>query len=571
MPPKKAAGSAKGRPVRAAAKPQSSTKANESTTRVKPAAKSTAKAPAKKATTKAAATKKTTTKTAAKKPATKSAANTAAKRKATEELEDDRVNGVKRSKSSKTPEPKAPRKIAQPKAKKPRAKGPIINHAPTQPLNVYVFGEGSSGELGLGSAKGQIEVKRPRLNPLLSADEVGVVQLAVGGMHTAVLTKDNKILTWGVNDQGALGRDVTWEGGLRDIDDDKSDSGSSDSGSDTGVNPRESTPAEIDMTGLPDNLTFTQVACTDSATFVLTDEGQVYGWGTFRSNEGIFGFDLDTCSDNNKIQPRPKLIPSLKKITQLATGANHVLALSSTGQVWAWGSGQQNQLGRRVLERFINQALVHTKVGVPAAMVLVGCGSYHSFAVNKNGDVYAWGLNSFGETGIPQDLGEGGESDVHGATIVEALRGHGKVTCIEGGAHHTIAVTDSGKLLGWGRLDGYQLGLDIASLPKDDLVYDANGSPRILTTPTQIPGIDAVFCSAGSDHAIAVAKDGKAYSWGFSTTYQTGLGTDDDVEKATHIDNTAVRGKKLVWAGCGGQFSVLAGIAGEETMVNGVH
>lgn len=578
MPPKKAAGSAA---VKA-------TQANGTTTdpprlrtaRIKksvmpedaPAATTSPKPAVRKTATKAAATKKPAAKKAPAKKTNATKANTAAKRKATEELEDDRVNGhkgLKRSKSSITPEPKPARKIAQPKAKKPRTKGPIINQAPTDPLNIYVFGEGSSGELGLGSAKGQLEVKRPRLNPLLDVAKIGVVQAAVGGMHTAVLTKENKILTWGVNDQGALGRDTAWEGGLVEMDDGKSDSGSdSDSDSDTGVNPYESTPTEVDMSGIPADLTWTQVACTDSATFALTDEGQVYGWGTFRSNEGIFGFDLETCGEDNKIQTRPKLIPSLKKITQLATGANHVLALASNGQVWAWGSGQQNQLGRRVLERFIAQALVPTKVGVPAAMELVGCGSYHSFAVHKNGDVYAWGLNSFGETGIAQDLEEGGESDVHGATIVEALRGHGKIICIEGGAHHTVAVTDKGELLGWGRLDGSQLGLDVKSLPEDDLVFDSNGTPRILKTPTLIPGINAVYCAAGSDHAMAIAKDGKAYSWGFSTTYQTGLGTDDDVSIATHIDNTAVRGKKLVWAGCGGQFSVLAGLA-EAPMVNG--
>lgn len=241
--------------------------------------------------------------------------------------------------------------------------------------------------------------------------------------------------------------------------------------------------------------------------------------------------------------------------------------------MWAWGSGQQNQLGRRVLERFIKNALIPMKVGVPNKMVTIGCGSYHSFAVHENNDVYAWGLNSFGETGVPADVEEGGESDVHQATIVDSLRNFGKITCIEGGAHHTIAVTDNGELLGWGRLDGYQLGLNIASLPRDDVVFDANDQARILRVPTQIPNINAVYCSAGSDHGLAVAADGKAYAWGFSTTYQTGLGTDDDVEVATQIDNTATRGKKLVWAGCGGQFSVLAGLAGVETqpLTNGVH
>lgn len=202
-------------------------------------------------------------------------------------------------------------------------------------------------------------------------------------------------------------------------------------------------------------------------------------------------------------------------------------------------------------------------------MVRVGAGSYHSFAVHKNGKVYAWGLNSFGETGIAKEIGEGGESDVHHATIVTSLEKFGDVICIDGGAHHTVAVTDRGELLVWGRLDGYQLGLPISSLPEDEVVRDSANKPRILKVPTQVPGIDAVQCAAGSDHCVAVGKNGKAYAWGFSTTFQTGLGTDDDVEVATQIDNTATRGKKLVWAGCGGQFSVLTGIAG-ATMVNGV-
>ncbi|MCJ1470355.1 hypothetical protein MMC07_009000, partial [Pseudocyphellaria aurata] len=95
----------------------------------------------------------------------------------------------------------------------------------------------SSGELGLGVARNAIDVKRPRLNPFLSSREVGVVHVATVGMHSAALTHDNLIYTWGVNDQGALGRDTTWTGGLRSIDD------SGDEAQDTnGLNPRECTP-----------------------------------------------------------------------------------------------------------------------------------------------------------------------------------------------------------------------------------------------------------------------------------------------------------------------------------------
>ena len=120
-------------------------------------------------------------------------------------------------------------------------------------------------------------------------------------MHTAALTHDNKILTWGVNDQGALGRDTNWDGGLRDMDDANASDSDSDSGSETAINPKESTPGEVDVSALPDGIVFTQVVCTDSATFALTTTGDVYGWGTFRSNEGIFGFDPTTL-----IQLRPE-------------------------------------------------------------------------------------------------------------------------------------------------------------------------------------------------------------------------------------------------------------------------
>jgi regulator of chromosome condensation len=96
-------------------------------------------------------------------------------------------------------------------------------------------------------------------------------------MHGVALTQDNKILTWGVNDHGALGRDTTWEEKLVDMDGDDSDS---DDGGD--LNPKESTPTSVDMGAVPSDTVFTQVAATDNATFALTSTGRVYGWGSFR-------------------------------------------------------------------------------------------------------------------------------------------------------------------------------------------------------------------------------------------------------------------------------------------------
>ena len=385
----------------------------------------------------------------------------------------------------KASEPAEPEVPARKKAKV----GPIINNIPSQILKVYVCGEGSAGELGLGNERNAMDVKRPRYNHLLAPDKAGVVQVAAGGMHCAAITHDNRILTWGVNDQGALGRDTTYEGNLKDVDeahvngdkDDGSDDDSENPAED--LNPLEATPTAISDVLFPEGAIFTQVACSDSATFALTNDGQVYGWGTFRSNEGIFGFNRTTL-----IQRVPFQIPELKKITRITCGANHVLALDKNGSVFAWGSGQQNQLGRRVVERTKHEGLVPREFGLPKKKITdIGCGSYHSFAIDSDENVWAWGLNSYGETGIPAGAGED-EAVVLKPAKVTTLAGK-KMTVIDGGAHHSAGVTSDGECLVWGRIDGYQMGINPEKMDKENVIFDSAGKPRILKVPKQVPGM----------------------------------------------------------------------------------
>lgn len=239
----------------------------------------------------------------------------------------------------------------------------------------------------------------------------------------------------------------------------------------------------------------------------------------------------------------------------MACGDNHALALSEKGAVFSWGSGQQNQLGRRIIERNRLNGLQPREFGLPKNIVHIGCGAFHSFAIHESGKVYAWGLNSFGETAIREGAGDDEAAIVH-PTLVKSLS-EKQITQLCGGAHHSLAVTKDGQCLAWGRLDGYQTGLKVDSLPDSAVIKDERGRPRILIEPTPVPGINASVVAAGSDHSIAIDDEGRAWSWGFSATYQTGQGTQDDIEVATIVENTAVRGKKLKWAGAGGQFSVL--------------
>ncbi|KAF9774214.1 hypothetical protein IL306_007819 [Fusarium sp. DS 682] len=456
--------------------------------------------------------------------------------------------------------------------------GKTINKAPTQILHIYVFGEGSSGELGLGSRrvanKKPIDVKRPRLNDNLSASKIGVVQVSCGGMHAAALTHDGKIMTWGVNDQGALGRDTNWNGGLCDMD--KSEDTSLEDEDDAGINPKESTPTAVSNEHFAPGTKFVQVVASDSATFALTEDGRVYGWGTFRSSEGILGF-----SETVRVQSTPLLLRDLKSIKALAAGSNHILALNDKGNVFAWGCGQQNQLGRRIIQRHKMSCLIPRGVGLPRGKIgKIACGSYHSFAIDTYGQVYGWGLNNFGEVDVESNVGEDNAVVLRPAKL-SYLDDH-KIIDIDGGEHHSLACSAKGDLLTWGRVDGYQVGFEFDKLSDDNTIYDDRGDPRILFRPTiqagkLLPNIGLcstcsltpltpdhkgiVAVAAGTDNSFAIASDGKVFSWGFSGNYQTGQGTIDDIHTPTVIDNTAIRGKQIIGAGAGGQYSALFAVA----------
>ncbi|TVY31548.1 Protein pim1 [Lachnellula occidentalis] len=560
MPPKKAT-------TAAAKRKQPSSPIKKSVKDSKPAAKRGRPAKATTATKATKATKATTAKVtkdakpaakprgrppgnAAKKAAPKAAAKPSSKRKASDD-----VDGSPAPKKAKK-EPAASRKIAP--LKKPAAAKkavvpkppkvlPHINDPPTQVLDVYVFGENSAGELGIGTGTEQevSNVKRPRLNRRLAADVVGVVQIAAGGMHCVALTHDNKLLTWGVNDQGALGR--TTEKANADADDSDDE--------DLVLNASEAEPREVDLSHFPAGTKFSHVVAADSTSFVVTTTGLVYGWGTFRGNDGLLGFR----PDGPKTQSTPVLIPELKDITTLSAGTNHILALNTKGKVFAWGAGEQNQLARKIISRNVTQSLMPRECGLSRKKILtIGCGDYHSFAADDKGTVFAWGLNGFAQCGTESDQDDTSPT-ISKPTIIEGLQGEA-IKQIVGGAHHSIAVTTDGKVLVWGSCQNNQSGVDLSTLPDDAIYKEENGRVRYISKPTVVPGIDGVAVAAGPDNGAAITSDGKVYTWGFNANYQTGQGPVADIPVATVVDNTAVRGKKLVSVGLGGQFGVLGGI-----------
>lgn len=246
----------------------------------------------------------------------------------------------------------------------------------------------------------------------------------------------------------------------------------------------------------------------------------------------------------------------------IATGSNHVLTIDNKGKIQTWGAYQQNQLGRRIVDRDARASALRPgglpiKRGVKIAKV--SAGSYHSFALTTEGQVYSWGLNNFGELGVEENMGLDGATVLQ-PTLVESLLPY-KIVDVVGGEHHSVALTDDGKVLVWGRVDGHQCGFAPDVYSHENSLYDEANRPRIVRVPTAhetIPG-PAVAIAVGTDTSIAITREGVAWSWGFNSTYQAGQGkTLGEVFPPRAIDNSVVRERKILSAGCGGQFSVLA-------------
>ena len=270
-------------------------------------------------------------------------------------------------------------------------------------------------------------------------------------------------------------------------------------------------------------------------------------------------FGYDPTGNPIEIQKTPILIPGLGKITQIACGANHALALDAQGRVWAWGVGEKGQLGRRLFGRH-QETLIPRQIGIGRRPVkYIASGEHHSFAVDAKDEVWAWGLNNYGQAGFAKNAG-GNDAVVQHPTKIPGLCGK-DVTVLDGGGHHSAAVTATGECLVWGRIDGGQLGIKFSSQQLGDTTlvrYDEYNKPRICLRPAPVSIGRAVYVGCGTDHTIFVSADRKVFATGFNSVGQLGNGTEDDEEVATKIGGKALKDREPVWAGAGGQFSVIA-------------
>ncbi|SVB61851.1 uncharacterized protein METZ01_LOCUS214705, partial [marine metagenome] len=145
----------------------------------------------------------------------------------------------------------------------------------------------------------------------------------------------------------------------------------------------------------------------------MATDGTVYAWG--RDSEGELG-DGNSSNRDVPIKVQDGAYSgttylgddSSNKITAVAAGFHHCIALATDGTIYAWGSNDEGQLGEnsttdrstpvKVLEGAYSGT---TYLGDNSSdkITAVAAGYSHSAALATDGTVYAWGRNDEGQLG----------------------------------------------------------------------------------------------------------------------------------------------------------------------------
>jgi alpha-tubulin suppressor-like RCC1 family protein len=295
--------------------------------------------------------------------------------------------------------------------------------------------------------------------------------IGAGSDHSAAVTSDGSVWTWGNGGQGQLGRDP-------------------------GLDIGDPTPAAV-----PGIHGIRAVMAGADDVMAIRADGSVWSWG--RNASGQLGNGASFRRFGG-----PTLV-GLLGVGAVAgnpifhdSGTGRSFAIrSGDGSVWGWGSNGEGELGDGTTAGRVSPAQVPGLGGI----VAISSGPYQTFAVNGGGALWSWGL-----TGTPDQTTQSSAPSLLASGGVAGAAAGGYGTAVR--QEHFVARLSDGTLQTWGADDRGELGQGAAA-------------PVFSATPGRVPGVGGVV-SAGTTASSAAALDnlGEVFTWGANPTGELGTG-----------------------------------------------
>ena len=254
--------------------------------------------------------------------------------------------------------------------------------------SLYAFGNNRNGQLGFApSRESKITVTKPKLVKTQPIKSTFCLNIACGRQHTAVMSNQGYILTFGGGRYGRLGHGPS---ALREA--------NYDQGIPKSVVYK---PRVLKHGSLGRPIIGYQVACGDFHTIILDTNGIVYSCG--KNDDGQCGHG----TPHNYVSPR--VVESLNgfEISMVAAGGNVSMALLADGSVYTWGNSECGSLGftidHGIAPHMPGKDIVKTSSGVdpvldgknavslpclmenvPSIAMNVACSGSHTLVVAEN-------------------------------------------------------------------------------------------------------------------------------------------------------------------------------------------
>lgn len=248
--------------------------------------------------------------------------------------------------------------------------------------------------------------------------------------------------------------------------------------------------------------TVAEIGTSNSTQYALLTNGSLYAWGL--GNEGQLG---DGSSANSFTKPVRVRFPRGVKIASIPTDAmpfDAALAVDTKGNVWGWG---QNGQGELCLQ---NTKIYTTPVKLPLSKVTLVAGASNHVLYDAHGIVYACGGNGAG------DLGDGSERSTTGPMKVAGLDGS-LVTELVASFANSGALLSDGEYFDWGYDGNGQLG--------DGQFRRSSDVPVRVNLPEPVTQVTQGGSIWDNGQTLVMLSNGSLWAWGSNFNGQLGDGT----------------------------------------------